>query len=194
MLEQAKRKIQRPSRSAILLLALVGVLLAGGLAYGDPAQVRSAGDSSPGGGHDVSVTGPPAPPEDGSRWGAPPAPPSSLYGYVVLNGQVLAEGTAVEAIIDSTTVASTETVLYQGRSFYAMDVPADDPDTAEIEGGRQGDLVRLKVAGLSATRMVRWQGGTNQEVNLDVRSPWPSGLYLPVVSCDRAVAAGASGP
>jgi len=110
---------------------------------------------------------------------APPPMPASFYGTVTVNGTDAPEGTPVSAWIDGVRYATTDAFTFDGRSMYALDVPADDPATPEVDGGRPGDTIVFHVGGLKADQTAAWQGGTNTEMNLAAAS---ARLFLPLVS------------
>jgi len=99
-----------------------------------------------------------------------PALPSSFYGKVTVNGMNFSDGTLVQALINDQPVAQGYTQTYQDYSVYSLDVPGDDPATAAVEGGKEGDIVQIKVGGVLASQTGVWRGGTNVELNLTVTS------------------------
>ena len=98
---------------------------------------------------------------------APPLP-SSFYGTVKFNGENVREGTIIRALINGRVVATSYAMLYQGESVYALDVPGDDPTTTEIEGGKEGDMIRFMLAGFLIKETATWQSGTDTEFNLSL--------------------------
>ncbi len=98
---------------------------------------------------------------------AVPPLPSSFYGEVKLNGANVPEGTEVTAWIDGVRYASTTTIIHEGNSVYAFDVPGDDPSTLDvIEGGTQGQSIEFRIGNLVAHNSAIWQSGTFVEHNL----------------------------
>lgn len=107
---------------------------------------------------------------------AVPPLPSSFYGTVTLNGSNFAEGTVVEAMIGDKVISESQTMMYEGKSVYSIDVNGDDTSTTPIEGGKDGDVIRFRVGGLMAEETGMWRSGTNVELNLSVsasESPEP---------------------
>jgi len=113
--------------------------------------------------------------------GYPPAFPSSFYGRVMLNGQDAAEGTLIavgnrgRVYAEIACFIDTDT----GRPVYSIDVPADDPDTPERDGGIQGEVLQFTVGGLLADRAPAWRSGLSRECSLGADEPV---LYLPLVN------------
>jgi hypothetical protein len=97
-----------------------------------------------------------------------PPLPSSLFGTVHLNGEKVPEGTSIRALIDDVVMGEGQTMIFQGESVYSLDINGDDPDTKEIDGGVEGDIIHFNVGGVIAEETGVWQGGTNVELNLSV--------------------------
>lgn len=99
---------------------------------------------------------------------AVPVLPSSIYGSVRVNNANVPDGTLVEAVIANRVVAYGNTQTYQGGSVYSLDVPGDDPGTAALEGGKEGDTIQIKVGGLLADQTGTWHSGTNVRLDITV--------------------------
>jgi hypothetical protein len=99
-----------------------------------------------------------------------PALPSSFYGTVKLNSANVPDGTLVQAFIGSLAIAQGYIQMFQGDSYYALDVPADDTATPAIDGGREGDTIAFKVGGITAHETGTWHSGTDVQLNLTVTS------------------------
>lgn len=97
---------------------------------------------------------------------AVPPLPSSFYGSVRVNGEAVPEGTVVRAMIEGQVYAEAQTVMVQGGSVYSLDVPGDDPETPERDGGVEGCLIQFKVGGVMATQTATWHSGTNVELDI----------------------------
>jgi hypothetical protein len=103
-----------------------------------------------------------------SRVKAAPPSPASFYGTVKINGENVTEGTIIRAIINGQVVATTQAILFQGQTVYDIDVPADDPNTAIVEGGQEGDIIRFMLAGFLVRETATWFSGTDTEFNLSL--------------------------
>ena len=101
---------------------------------------------------------------------AVPTLPSSFYGTVKLNHANVTDGTVVQAFIGAQMIAQGYTQAYQDDSVYSLDIPADNPDTLLIDGGREGDTINFKVAGILANETGAWHSATAVQLNLTVSS------------------------
>ena len=104
---------------------------------------------------------------------AQPPQPSAFFGTVKLDGQNVADGTLIEALIDGTIVAgSGDTFTSGGDSLYGLlSVNGDIPETTGVkEGGIAGDTVQFRVGGQLANETGTWASGTNVQLNLTVVS------------------------
>lgn len=99
--------------------------------------------------------------------------PSSFYGTVKVNGANVPDGTVIQALVAGQVHAEAYTQTYQGNSVFALDVAGDDPGTAALEGGREGDTIQFKIGGRIADQTAVWHGGTNIALNLTVASSEP---------------------
>ena len=106
--------------------------------------------------------------------GQPPAPPLRLFGQVSLGAGLAPDGTVVTASISGTTTTKSTTTT---SGSYSFNVPADDPNTTEIDGGVDGATVTLYVGGGSgytgdpaACQIAFDSGGVPPARNLDVPS------------------------
>ena len=95
-----------------------------------------------------------------------PALPSSFWGTIKVDGENVPDGTVVRALIDGQVYAEEYTQTYEGESFYALNVRADDTDTPARDGGREGDVVQFEVGGVLVEQTGTWHGGTNVRVDL----------------------------
>jgi len=99
------------------------------------------------------------------RAGAVPSIPATFYGTVKVNGGDVVQGTSVTAWIDGVQYASATVIGYLGGSVYFMDVPGDDSDTPQKEGGVDGDVISFKIGADAAAQTAIWHSGDN-ELNL----------------------------
>jgi len=102
---------------------------------------------------------------------AVPGMPHQFYGDVTIDGLPAPDGAWVDIVIETADGGEFyySTSTSEGRYGYdpLFKVPADDPDTTEIEGGVNGDIVYFYVDLIYATSYVFENGGTN-ELDLDV--------------------------
>lgn len=99
-----------------------------------------------------------------------PPLPSSFYGTVSLNGTNVVEGTVVEVLIDDKVIGESQTLMYEGKSVYSIDVNGDDSSTPQVEGGKEGDLIYYRIGGLLAKETGTWHSGVNFELNLTINA------------------------
>lgn len=102
-----------------------------------------------------------------SAFAAAPVLPSTFYGTVKLNGQLLPPGSTIEAQINGQTVATTLTFSDSGQSVFVIDLPGDDPDTASVvEGGVENQSVQFLVNGKPSSPSAIWHYGTQARLDL----------------------------
>lgn len=101
-------------------------------------------------------------------------PPNSsdFRGILTIKGNPAPIGTTISAWINNTHYPTDSTVYASDGSYKILSVNGDDPDTTEIEGGRNGDTVVFKVS-LDGKRYIAdqtgiWNSGTNQKIDLTV--------------------------
>ena len=105
---------------------------------------------------------------------APPILPSSFYGTVMVNGAYVSDGTIISAWIDGNKYAEVGTFTFESKSVYTIEVPVDNPDTVEKDGGEEGDTVVYKIGSDTADQTGTWHSGTNVEVNLTASTTTPA--------------------
>jgi hypothetical protein len=88
-----------------------------------------------------------------------PPPPFSPYGTVTLDGQNVPLETEVSAWCSDVQYAQTTTItLYAGATWYSnLDIPGDDPDTANVDGCLAGETVHFRVGASWADQTAPWQ-------------------------------------
>lgn len=101
-----------------------------------------------------------------------PPSPSSFYGILEINGNPAPTGTVISAWINNTHYPTDTTVIASDGSYKILSVNGDDPDTPEIEGGRNVDIVVFKIS-LGGRRFIAdqtgiWNSGTNQKIDLTI--------------------------
>ena len=100
---------------------------------------------------------------------AVPPLPSSFHGTVKVHGENVEEGTVISAWINGVKYAETASLMYEGDSVFAIDVPGDDTSTVDvIEGGVDHDTIVFKIGDLEAFETGLWIKGTYVELNLSV--------------------------
>jgi len=99
---------------------------------------------------------------------AVPPMPHTLYGQLWLDGAPAADSTQILAVIDGATFASTQTFTQEGSSgLYAFNVPGDDPDTPEKEGGLPGETISFAIDSYEIGQTAAWTQGAVQALDLD---------------------------
>ena len=99
-----------------------------------------------------------------------PSLPSSFYGTVKVNGANIPDGTLVQALINRKVIIENQTQTHQDDSFYSLDIPADDPDTLVVDGGKDGDSITFIIGGIVADQTGTWKSGTIISMNLSASS------------------------
>lgn len=95
-----------------------------------------------------------------------PALTVRFYGDVALNESSAPSGALLSAAIGQQVYATTEITLLQGISSYVIDIPGDDPGTAQVDGGREGDEVIFSLFGYRAPQHGIWHEGQVIALNL----------------------------
>jgi hypothetical protein len=82
-----------------------------------------------------------------------------FYGPVTVNGADVPDGTVVTAWLEGPYVGPWTTTTYTsgGASWYAIDIPRDDPSTPGKEGGVVGDQVHFSVGATPVPGTATWQ-------------------------------------
>ena len=98
---------------------------------------------------------------------AVPLPPATLWGTFTIDGVLAPDGTVLNAQIGGITYASTTVGTHDGQpGLYSIDVPADDPVTPEVEGGKTGQTIILAGEGIAIAQSTIWQSGAVIQVEL----------------------------
>ena len=115
-----------------------------------------------------------------------PSPASSFHGAIKVNGENLPDGLLVVAWINGEAYASNYIQTDRGNSVYSLDVPGDDPDTPEREGGREGDTVQFELGGVLADQAGTWHSGTSIQLDLTLLASGVPPTLMPTISPDQA--------
>jgi len=80
-------------------------------------------------------------------------------GPVTVNGGGVPDGTVISAWLEGPYVGPWATTTYTryGASWYAIDIPADNPATPDKEGAVAGDQVHFSVGGAPVPGTATWQ-------------------------------------
>jgi len=105
---------------------------------------------------------------------------SGFYGVVQLDGANVPGGALVSAWMDGVKFAEASTTFAGNDAVYLVRVPADDPNTPQIEGGREGRPVFFRVAGYEAAQLAPWRAGTLIRLDL-AASTTDSSPVIPAV-------------
>ena len=114
-----------------------------------------------------------------------PSPASSFHGAIKVNGENLPDGLLVVAWINGEAYASNYIQTDRGNSVYSLDVPGDDPDTLEREGGREGDTVQFELGGVLADQAGTWHSGTSVQLDLTLLASGVPPTMMPTISPDQ---------
>ena len=112
--------------------------------------------------------------------GADDAPPlaSSLYGTLTVDGGAVAIGTEVVAEIDGVVLETSEVFATPEGAGYRLDIPGDRLETAEREGGRPGEAIRIVVGGAEVPESLAWSEGTYRRLDLTATAGPDLGITL----------------
>ena len=98
----------------------------------------------------------------------PPEIPCRFYGDVTVDGEDVADGTAIQALIGGEVVAEVTTTTDAGGSSYGVKVV--QPAGASYEGA----TVSFKIGAQTADQTDTWVRGMNVNVDLSVGEAGPS--------------------
>ena len=73
-------------------------------------------------------------------------------------------------MINGKVIIENQTQTNQDNSFYSLDIPADDPDTLVVDGGKDGDSITFIIGGIVADQIGTWKSGTIISMNLSASS------------------------
>lgn len=124
---------------------------------------------------------------------SPPAPPARFVGSVTVNGQPAAAGSAITAVIGSTTCGTTAVFMSGAEARYAVDSPALDPG-ATPNCGTDGATVSFTVNGAKANETGVWHSYQLNTVNLTVTTATATPSASPTGSATVVKTATPKGP
>jgi hypothetical protein len=111
---------------------------------------------------------------------AEPPRPFSPYGTVMIDGANVPVGVPVGASCGGVVYASQPVFIVGDESWYALNVPGDDPSTTSIvEGCDPGETVNFTVVGLSADQTAAWISGGTLLLPLTASKPTPTMTVTP---------------
>ena len=101
---------------------------------------------------------------------SPPNPPSRFAGSVLVDGAAPAAGTAITAMIGSTTCGVTTVQMNGSEARYVLDVPALDPG-ATPNCGTDGAVVKFYIGDKLAAETGTWANYQLSVLNLTYTTP-----------------------
>ena len=101
---------------------------------------------------------------------SPPNPPSRFAGSVLVDGAAPAAGTAITAMIGSTTCGVTTVQMNGSEARYVLDVPALDPG-ATPNCGTDGAVVKFLIGDKLAAETGTWANYQLSVLNLTYTTP-----------------------
>ncbi|MCP3995885.1 MAG: hypothetical protein GY722_12600, partial [bacterium] len=93
---------------------------------------------------------------------------SSFFGTISVEGSSVPEGIAVSATIGGVELEVTHVVGSPEGSAFRIDVPGDLSETADDEGGVEGDTVLFRIDNSEAPESGIWRFGSHQRIDLTV--------------------------
>ncbi len=105
---------------------------------------------------------------------AVPGIPCDFYGSVTINNEEAPRGSVIEAYIDGVRYGSF-TVKTPGK-YGLLSVRGDDTETAEKDGGVEGDTVTFRVNGKSVSQTGKWEMGKSVRVDLKLKTTAKEGV------------------
>lgn len=120
----------------------------------------------------------------------PPSPPCVFYGYVNVGGKPAQDGLNVTAVISGTTLKWTTetrsgTYGWPAKGSSSFEIPSNDPETPEKDGGVNGDRIEFYVNGTNTNQTATFESGSAKKSDLSIlgstpeqpESPNPYPLY-----------------
>jgi hypothetical protein len=116
----------------------------------------------------------------------PPMPPCVFYGYVNVGGKPARDGLNVTAVIRGTTLKwTTETTSgtygWPVKGSSSFEIPSDDPETPEKDGGVTGNVIQFYVNGTNTNQTATFESGSAKRFDLSISKipgePEPADSY-----------------
>jgi hypothetical protein len=122
----------------------------------------------------------------------PPMPPCMFYGYVYVGEKLAQDGLNVTAVISGTklkwtTETRSGTYGWPAKGSSSFEIPSNDPETPEKDGGVTGDRIEFYVNGTNTNQTATFVSGGGREMETDLsisgstpeqpESPNPYPLY-----------------
>ena len=120
------------------------------------------------------------PSRSNDRISTPPTP-FSISGLVKFNGFFIGVDDPVLAQCGTFSFGPAWVQILDGQSYYSMDIPGDDPDTAEIKDGcYSSEPVTFTIKGEASEQTSNWKSTITPE-QLDLSFGTPNLVFLPMV-------------
>jgi hypothetical protein len=103
----------------------------------------------------------------------PPSPPCVFYGYVNVGGKPAQDGLNVTAVIRGTTLKWTTetrsgTYGWPAKGSSSFEIPSDDPETPEKDGGVTGNRIEFYVNGTNTNQTATFESGIAKKSDLSI--------------------------
>ena len=103
----------------------------------------------------------------------PPSPPCVFYGYVNVGGKPARDGLNVTAVISGTTLKWTTetgggTYGWQVKGSSSFEIPSQDPNATEKDGGVTGDGIQFYVQGVKINQAATFESGHAKKFDLSI--------------------------
>jgi hypothetical protein len=101
----------------------------------------------------------------------PPSPPCVFYGYVNVGGGPVRDGLNVTAMISGTklnwtTQTANGTYGWPEKGSSVFEIPSQDPNATEKDGGADGDVIQFYVQGVKVSQTATFESGSPQRLDL----------------------------
>jgi hypothetical protein len=131
----------------------------------------------------------------------PPMPSCVFYGYVYVGGKPARDGLNVTAVISGTTLNwTTETTSgtygWPVKGSSSFEIPSQDPNATEKDGGVTGDGIQFYVQGVKINQVATFESGGAKRFDLSISKipgePEPADSY-PLYAVAIVIAIGTCG-